>query len=38
MGDAFDGTGLIAVYAHNQETVEWAVANGFVALVEGDGE
>ena len=33
--DAFDGTGLIAVYTHNdRNTIQWAVSNGFVALTE----
>ena len=33
--DAFDGTGLIAVYTHNDpDTIAWAVNHGIVALTE----
>ena len=33
--DAFAGTGLIAVYTHNdEETIEWAVNHGIVALTD----
>lgn len=32
--DAFDGCGLVAIYAHNLYVLEWAVDHGFVALVE----
>ena len=33
--DAFDGTGLIAVYTHNDpNTIAWAVKNRFVAVTE----
>ena len=32
--DAFDDTGLIAVYAHDQNTIDWAVSNGFVAITD----
>ena len=33
--DAFDGSGLIAVYTHNDEnTILWALRNGIVALTE----
>lgn len=32
--DAFDGTGLVAIYAHDQNTVDYAVNNGYVAVVD----
>ncbi len=32
--DAFDGTGLIAIYCHDQATIDYAVQNGYVAVVE----
>ena len=32
--DAFDGTGLIAIYCHDQDTIDYAVGNGYVAVVE----
>ena len=32
--DAFAGTGLIAVYAHDQNTIDWAVSNGFIAITD----
>ena len=32
--DAFDGTGLIAIYAHDQDTIDFAVEHGYVAVVE----
>lgn len=33
-GDAFDGCGLIAIYAHNQYVIDWAAAHGVAALVD----
>ena len=33
--DAFDGTGLVAVYTHNDpNTIQWAVDHGYVALTD----
>ena len=32
--DAFDGTGLVAIYCHDQETVDYALQHGFAAVVE----
>ena len=32
--DAFDGTGLVAIYCHDQGTVDYALQHGFVAVVE----
>lgn len=32
--DAFDGTGLVAIYAHDQNTVSYAVQHGYVAVVD----
>jgi hypothetical protein len=33
--DAFEGTGLIAVYTHNDpDTIEWAVEHGIIALTD----
>lgn len=32
--DAFDGTGLVAIYCHDQETVNYAVSHGYVAVVD----
>ena len=33
--DAFDGSGLIAIYTHNkQDTIDYATDHGFVALVD----
>ena len=34
-GDAFDDTGLIAIYTHNDpDTIQWAVDRGVIALTE----
>ena len=32
--DAFDGTGLVAIYCHDQATVNYAVSHGYVAVVD----
>lgn len=32
--DAFDGTGLVAIYCHDQETIDYAVRHGYKAIVE----
>ena len=32
--DAFDDTGLVAIYAHDQDTIDYAVSNGFVAVTD----
>ena len=32
--DAFDGTDLVAIYAHDQATVDYAVNNGYIAVVD----
>jgi len=32
--DAFSGTGLIAIFAHDQATVDYAVSHGFIAVID----
>ena len=32
--DAFEGTGLMAIYCHDQDTINYAVSNGFIAVVD----